>query len=315
MDLIRKTNIDFVSSRGRLFIITAVMAVVGLVACFVVGIDYGIDFTGGTQITVRFSKKTVGAEQIRFALGQMGYGGAELKSFGSDGEYLIRVGSQANPVQVSQRIVSSLRTSFPNDDVKLLGADNVAKKVSGDLAINSVIALLVAAVVIMIFVALRFEFSYGLSSIVALLHDVILAFVISVLFNKTGLLNLELSLNSIAAYLTILGYSINDKVVVFDRIRENREKHKGMSLSDLINLSINETLSRTIITGISVLAALLVLVFFGGDVLEGFAFTMFVGIVVGTYSSIYIASSFILWFTDRVRHKNIGQLHTANVKG
>jgi len=138
-----------------------------------------------------------------------------------------------------------------------------------------------------------------------------MAFAISVLFNKLGLINLELSINSIAAYLTILGYSINDKVVVFDRIRENREKHKGMSLSELINLSINETLARTLITGVSVLAALLVMVLFGGDVLEGFAFTMFIGIVIGTYSSIYIAASFVIWYTDRIKHKKVGSVGTA----
>ena len=137
---------------------------------------------------------------------------------------------------------------------------------------------------------------------------------LSVLFNHLGLLNLELSVNSIAAYLTILGYSINDKVVVFDRIRENREKHKGMNLAELINLSINETLSRTIITGVSVLGALLVLVFFGGNVLEGFAFTMFIGIVIGTYSSIWIAASFVLWYSDRIKHKKVGVVHAAPAK-
>ena len=138
-----------------------------------------------------------------------------------------------------------------------------------------------------------------------------MAFVISVLVNKLGILNLELSINSLAAYLTILGYSINDKVVVFDRIRENREKHRGMPLAELVNLSLNETLSRTLITGISVLAALLVMVFLGGDVLEGFAFTMFTGIVIGTYSSVYVASSFLIWYTERVKHKNVGAVaHT-----
>jgi preprotein translocase SecF subunit len=135
-----------------------------------------------------------------------------------------------------------------------------------------------------------------------------MAFIISVFFNKLGLINLEISINSIAAYLTILGYSINDKVVVFDRIRENREKHRGMPLAELVNLSLNETLSRTIITGMSVLGALLVMVFMGGDVLEGFAFTMFVGIVVGTYSSIYVASAFLIWYTERVKHKNVGSV-------
>ncbi len=311
MDLIKKTNIDFISSRGKLFLTSAIISVVGLIACFVLGIDLGIDFTGGTQVTVKFAKNSASTEQIRASLGRLGFSSAELKSFGAPGEYLIRIGVTGNPTEVSQRIVSGLQQKFPNDSVTLLGADNVAVKVSSELALNSILALVVAFVVMLIYIAIRFEFVFGLGAIVALLHDVVLAFVISVLFNKTGLLNLDLSINSIAAYLTILGYSINDKVVVFDRIRENREKHKGMSMSDLINLSINETLSRTIITGISVLAALLVLVFFGGDVLEGFAFTMFVGIVIGTYSSIYIASSFVLWYTDRVKHKNIGKVHTA----
>ncbi len=314
MDLIKKTNFDFISARGKLFAVSAIVAVVGIVACFVLGIDYGIDFTGGTEIKVKFAQNTAETEQIRSALTRMGYGGAELKSFGRDGDYIIRVGATGNPTQVSQNIVAGLQKAFPNESVSLLGADNVAKKVSSELALDSAIALVVAFVIMLFYIAFRFEFVFGLGAIVALLHDVVLAFIVSVLFNKTGLLNLELSINSIAAYLTILGYSINDKVVVFDRIRENREKHKGMSLGDLLNLSINETLSRTLITGISVLGALLVLVFFGGDVLEGFAFTMFVGIVIGTYSSIYIASSFVLWYTDRVKHKNVGKIHTASAK-
>lgn len=315
MDLIKKTNFDFVSSAGRLFMVSTIVAVVGIIACFIVGLDYGIDFTGGTQLTVRFNKGQVETEQIRQVISDLGYPGAQLKSFGSKGEYLIRVGAVGNPSEVSQKVVNNLQQSFPTENVELLGADNVAKTVSTELAIDSILALVVAVIIMLIYIAFRFEFVYGLGSIVALLHDVVLAFVISVLFNKLGLLNLELSINSVAAYLTILGYSINDKVVVFDRIRENREKHKGMNLSDLINLSINETLSRTIITGVSVLAALLVLIFFGGDVLEGFAFTMFVGIVIGTYSSIYIASSFVLWYTDRVLRKEVGAAHAAGAKG
>lgn len=315
MDLIKKTNIDFISSRAKLFMVSLVFAVVGLAASFALGIDKGIDFTGGTQITVRFDKNTVSTEQIRAAIGSLGYTGAELKSFGAPGEYLIRIGVVGNPSEVSARVVSSLQTKFPSDNVTLLGTDNVASKVSSELAIDSALAMVVAVLAILLYIAFRFEFVFGLGSIVALVHDVVLAFVVTSLFNKTGLLNLDLSINSIAAYLTILGYSINDKVVVFDRIRENREKHKGMSLPDLINLSLNETLSRTIITGVSVLAALLVLVFFGGDVLEGFAFTMFVGIVIGTYSSIYIAASFVLWYTDKVKHKNVGKMHTATAKG
>lgn len=311
MDLIKKTNIDFVSNRVAIFRASVIVALIGLAATFLPGmVDLGIDFTGGTQITVKFDNQSVSADQVRAAVGAIGYGNAEIKSFGATGEYLIRINETGRASEISASIVAGLQKSFANDTVTLLGADNVDPKVSSELALDSALSLFLATIIILLYVAFRFQFAYGLSAIVALAHDVVLAFVISVLFNKTGLLNLELSINSLAAYLTILGYSINDKVVVFDRIRENREKHKGMSLVDLVNLSLNETLSRTIITGVSVLAALLVMVFLGGDVLEGFAFTMFVGIVIGTYSSIYIASAFLIWYSDRVQHKNVGELHT-----
>lgn len=314
MDLIKQTNVDFVSRRNLFFMTSIIVNVVGLILVLIMGVDYGIDFAGGTQVTVAFLKKTVQTEDVRSALGAIGYKDAEIKSFGGEGQYLIRIQATGKASQVSAQIISELQRRFPADNVELLGADNVEKKISNELFRDSVIALVVAFLAIMLYVTLRFEWVFGLGSIVALLHDVLMAFVISVLFNKTGLLNLDLSINSIAAYLTIIGYSINDKVVVFDRIRENREKHKGMSLSQLVNLSLNETLSRTILTGVSVLAALLVMVFFGGSVLEGFAFTMFIGIVIGTYSSIYIATSFVIWYTDRVKHKNIGSVaSTAKV--
>jgi preprotein translocase subunit SecF len=311
MDLIKKTNIDFVSNRIAIFRASMIIALIGLAATFLPGmIDLGIDFTGGTQITVKFANQSTNADQVRAAVGAIGFGGAEIKSFGTTGEYLIRINETGRASEISAEIVAGLQKSFSNDTVTLLGADNVDPKVSSELAFDSALSLFLATIIILLYVAFRFQFAYGLSAIVALAHDVVLAFVVSVLFNKTGLLNLELSINSLAAYLTILGYSINDKVVVFDRIRENREKHKGMSLVDLVNLSLNETLSRTLITGVSVLAALLVMVFLGGDVLEGFAFTMFIGIVIGTFSSIYIASAFLIWYSDRVQHKNVGELHT-----
>ena len=314
MDLIKKTNIDFVTKRNIFFITSLVATVVGLIICFLPGmIDLGIDFTGGTQISVSFMNKSASADQVRNAVGNIGFTGAEIKSFGKDGDYLIRINQTGSSSAVSANIVSGLQKAFPKDNVVLLGADNVDPKVSNELAYDSALSLSIATIIILIYVAFRFQLAYGVSAVVALAHDVLMAFVISVLFNKLGWLNLELSINSLAAYLTILGYSINDKVVVFDRIRENREKHKGMSLSELVNLSLNETLSRTLITGVSVLAALLVLVFLGGDVLEGFAFTMFVGIVVGTYSSIYISSSFLIWYTDRVKHKNVGTVAQQKV--
>lgn len=306
MDLIKKTNVDFVSRRNLFFMTSIIVNIVGLILVLILGIDYGIDFEGGTEVKVAFRNNTVQAEDLRSAIGSIGYKDAEIKTFGGAGQYLVRIQATGKASEVSAQIVSELKRRFPKENVELLGADNVEKKISNELFRDSLIALTVAFLAIMLFVSLRFEWVFGLGSIVALLHDVLMAFVISVLFNKLGWLNLELNINSIAAYLTIIGYSINDKVVVFDRIRENREKHKGMSLSQLVNLSLNETLSRTILTGVAVLAALLVMVFFGGSVLEGFAFTMFIGIVIGTYSSIYIATSFVIWYTDRVKHKNVG---------
>jgi len=323
MDLIKKTNIDFVTSRNFFLRLSILASVIGLVVVLLpqlgLGlpklIEPGIDFTGGTQTTVSFANTATKAEQVRAALASAGYTSAEIKTFGKDGDFLIRINDfKDDASKVSADLVTKLNSAFSKNGeraVILLGADNVGAKVSAELATDAVISLIIATVIILLYVAFRFEFVYGVSAIVALAHDVTMAFVISVLVNKLGILNLELSINSLAAYLTILGYSINDKVVVFDRIRENREKYRSMPLAELVNHSLNETLSRTLITGISVLAALLVMVFLGGDVLEGFAFTMFIGIIVGTYSSIYVASSFLIWYTERVKHKNVGTVvHT-----
>ena len=324
MDLIKKTNIDFVTKRNFFLRLSIMASVIGLIVILLpqvpgLGlpklIEPGIDFTGGTQTTVSFANTATSAEDVRQALAKAGYTSAEIKTFGKDGDFLIRINDFKDEAsKVSADLVTKLNSAFSKNGEKaviLLGADNVGAKVSSEVATDAIISLIIATVIILLYVAFRFEFVYGISAIVALAHDVTMAFVISVLVNKLGILNLELSINSLAAYLTILGYSINDKVVVFDRIRENRERHRGMPLAELVNLSLNETLSRTLITGVSVLAALLVMVFMGGDVLEGFAFTMFIGIIVGTYSSIYVASSFLIWYTERVKHKNVGSVaHT-----
>ncbi len=324
MDLIKKTNIDFVTKRNFFLRLSIMASVIGLIVILLpqvpgLGlpklIEPGIDFTGGTQTTVSFANTATSAEDVRQALAKAGYTSAEIKTFGKDGDFLSRINDFKDEAsKVSADLVTKLNSAFSKNGEKaviLLGADNVGAKVSSELATDAIISLIIATVIILLYVAFRFEFVYGISAIVALAHDVTMAFVISVLVNKLGILNLELSINSLAAYLTILGYSINDKVVVFDRIRENRERHRGMPLAELVNLSLNETLSRTLITGVSVLAALLVMVFMGGDVLEGFAFTMFIGIIVGTYSSIYVASSFLIWYTERVKHKNVGSVaHT-----
>lgn len=311
MDLIKKTNIDFVSKRNAFFISSIVVTIVGLILVGILGVDYGIDFTGGTQVAIGFERPTVSPEEIRSSMSSIGYDNAEIKAYGGQGQYLIRVQESGEGTAVANQLVTTLQTKFSDNTVVLLQSEKIDAKVSSELAWDSTLALVAAFAMILVYVAFRFEFAYGLGAIVALLHDVLMAFALTVLMNKLGILNLETNINSIAAYLTILGYSINDKVVVFDRLRENRELHKNLSLKDLINLSLNETLSRTIITGISVLVALLVLMLFGGEVLEGFAFTMFIGIVVGTYSSIYIAASFVLWYSERTGTKNLGSASVA----
>ncbi len=157
----------------------------------------------------------------------------------------------------------------------------------------------------LIYIGLRFEFTFGLGAIIALVHDVIFTLGMIVIFDKLGIINLEINQGIVAALLTVVGYSVNDTVIIFDRIRENREKHKGIPFAKIANLSINETLSRTIITVLTVLIVLLVMDFFSGPVLQGFAFTMTVGVIVGTYSSIYIATSFVLWYMKKVKKINI----------
>ena len=321
MDLIKKTNIDFVTKRNTFLRVSILLSVLGTLAILLTQIsglglpklmEFGIDFTGGTETKVSFANTSIQAEEVRQALSSSKFGNPEIKSYGRPGDFLIRINeTQDNASKVSADMVEELNAKFSNggkNAVQLLGANNVGAKISSELAEDAAISLIAATLIILLYIAFRFEWAYGVSAIIALAHDVTMAFIISVLFNKLGILNLEISINSIAAYLTILGYSINDKVVVFDRIRENREKYRGMPLAELVNHSLNETLSRTIITGVSVLGALLVMVFLGGDVLEGFAFTMFVGIVVGTYSSIYVASAFLIWYTERVKHKNVGSV-------
>jgi preprotein translocase SecF subunit len=322
MDLIKKTNIDFVTKRNSFLRASILASIIGMIVILLPQIpglgmpklmEFGIDFTGGTETKVSFTNENIQAEEVRQALSSSKFGNPEIKSYGAPGDFLIRINeTQDNSSKVSADMIDELNAKFAANDgkdaVTLLGADNVGAKISSELAEDAAISLIAATLIILLYIAFRFEWAYGVSAVVALAHDVTMAFIISVFFNKLGLINLEISINSIAAYLTILGYSINDKVVVFDRVRENREKFRGMPLAELVNHSLNEPLRRTIITGVSVLGALLVMVFLGGDVLEGFAFTMFVGIVVGTYSSIYVASAFLIWYTERVKHKNVGSV-------
>ncbi len=297
MQFFHGTKIDFVGKRQIFFVVSAVLIVVGIASVLGLGVQYGIDFEGGTEIGVKFSQ-TVEAENIRSAVDGAGFNGSEIKSFGKENQFLIRVkDSEDAPTIVNQALVKA----FPGVDIETLKVDKIGPKIGKELRTDAFIAVLLAVVAILIYIGFRFEFVFGLGAIVALFHDVIITFSIITLVGHTGIINIEVNQTILAGMLTVVGYSINDSVIIFDRIRENKEVKKGTDFIYMVNLSINETLSRTVNTVLTSVLVLITLVLFGGPVLQGFAFTMLVGLITGTYSSIYIASSFVIWYLEKVK--------------
>lgn len=297
MQFFKKTNIDFVGKRGFFFVLSSVLIVCGILAVLILGVSYGIDFTGGAEVAIKFEKE-ISTDVLRSSLAKAGLVNEEIKSFGEANQFLIR---SKDAEKLSERIQQALQKTLPDNKIEILKEDNVGPKIGSELRTQAIIAVFLAVIAMLIYIAFRFEFVFGLGAIVALIHDVIFTFSFIVVVHHLGLMNLELNQTILAAMLTVVGYSINDTVIIFDRIRENREKHKGLSFRKLVNLSINETLSRTINTVITVLLVLITMVLLAGPVLQGFAFTMLVGIITGTYSSIFIASSFVIWYLERMK--------------
>lgn len=314
MQFFKETHIDFIGKRNTYFIVSLVTVLVTMFGALLSGVEFGIDFVGGSEIAVEFKSGGVSTSDIRSALEKSGFSGTEIKSFGQENQFLIRVrqssGGDAaamSAAQVSEGITAGLAKNIPGNTFTVLKVDTVGGKVSAEFGQMALLAVLLAVLAILVYIGLRFELIFGLGAIIALVHDLLIAFALSVILNKAGLLNLEITKEMIAAFLTVLGYSINDTVIIFDRIRENRELHKNMSFVDVVNLSINDTLSRTINTALTVIAVLVPLIFFGGDVLEGFAFAMLVGVIVGIYSSVYISSAFVVWYLENVKKVNVNE--------
>jgi len=294
MRLFKKTNIDFIGSRGRWYIISTSVIVAGLIGVAVKGIQFGVDFKGGTEIVVSFDQK-VEIGDIREALGKNGLEKSEIKSYGSGNSVLIRTTEQAEGAAVSNKITDALQRGLPGAKFEILKEDRIGPKIGKELRQDAIFAVLWAFVAILAYVAIRFKFAYGLGAVIALIHDIFTTFGVIIIVN--GLipgLNLEITQEVIAAFLTLVGVSVNDTVVIFDRIRENQKIYRSMSLAELMNKSLNETLSRTVITSGTIFLVLMVLLVFGGEVNRAFAFTMGFGIITGTYSSIYVASAFVL---------------------
>ena len=267
-------------------ILSLTLVVVSLLFLVFKGLNFGIDFKGGTLIELRSTESKINVSSLRDNLSQMNLGDVSVKNFGNESDFLIKFENNEKK-NVIQEIRSNLDKSFGNN-FSFRRVENVGPKVSTELLKSGVIAISVALFLMLIYIWIRFEWQFSLGAILALFHDVI------VTLGLFSLLNLEINLSIIAAVLTIVGYSMNDTVVIFDRVRENLRKYSDIKIFELTNISINETLSRTLITSITTLLALLSIFFFGGEILKGFSLAMIFGVIFGTYSSIYIANTVLV---------------------
>jgi preprotein translocase subunit SecF len=294
MRFFKKTNINFMAIRGKMYFLSTTIILLGFVSLFIKGVNYGIDFRGGTELVLSFSASPdIG--QLRAALTKAGFADSEIKSFGNDQTILIRTTKQEEGMTVAIKIKDAVQKDLSNLSFQVLREDKIGPKIGKELRRDAVYAVVATLFVILAYIAVRYKFIYGVGAVLSLYHDVLLTIgIISILDGVIPSLNLEITQEIIAAFLTLVGLSVNDTVVVFDRIRENSKIYRSMSLNDVMNKSLNDTLSRTIITSGTILLALLVLLFVGGEVLRGFAFTLTIGIITGTYSSIYIASAIVL---------------------
>jgi preprotein translocase subunit SecF len=304
MRLFKKTNVDFLGKRKMWYIVSAAFMLFGLSSLVFKGINYGIDFQGGTELVLGFQQK-VEISDIRVALTKVGLGKSEIKTYGSDNNVLIRTSEQAEGTSIADKIKGAVQNSFPDKKFEVLKEDKIGPKIGKELKRDAVYAVIWAMLAILAYIAIRFKFAYGFGAVIAMVHDILTTFGFLTLLN--GLLpglNLDISQEVIAAFLTLIGVSVNDTVIIFDRIRENEKIYRSMPLMEVMNKSLNDTLSRTIITSGTIFLVLVILLFFGGEVNRGFAFTMAFGIVTGTYSSIYVASAFVLdWKRYRSRAK------------
>lgn len=291
MQYFSKTDINFVGLRKNFAIFSGIIIVLGLAATLILKPVLGIDFKGGAEIAVNISGNPT-INDVRSIISNAGIKGTEIKSFGDANQFLIRI---MDVEEGPDMITAALTAGYSNEKVTMLKKDIIGPKIGAELFTEAIWAVVIAIVAILIYIAFRFEFNFGVGAIIALVHDVIATFSIIVVSHHLGLVDLELNQAILAGMLTVVGYSINDTVIIFDRIRENKDKHKGMNFVKMINMSINETLSRTINTTLTTILVLFVLFVFGGPVLQGFAYTMFFGIVFGTYSSIFIASNYVIW--------------------
>jgi len=376
MRIFQNLNVDFLGKRKLFYAISGALLLFGIINVIFRGLEFGVDFKGGSEIVLQFQKQ-VDISEIRNNVQNIGLADAEVKTFGGETGVLIRtelqeipreiypviidkiektindnfpgleksvidsssssvtyqfsnpdttkkllnilnnegfdaVGASVEPdnreiivsVGIADWIEENLREKMADNPFEILKEDKVGPKVGSELKEDAVIAIFLSLVVILLYLAFRFKFIFALGAVVSLFHNVLITLgLFSILYNVIPGLNLEIDLTIVAAFLTLIGYSINDTVVIFDRIRENLKIHKTVPLFDLINKSVSQTMSRTVLTGGTTLLTLLVLTIFGGEVLRAFAFTLFFGIIIGTYSSIFVAGALVYEYANRSQKK------------
>ncbi len=297
MELIRpNTHIDFIGKKKYTLWLSAIVLLISLGSVFLFGgLKYGVDFAGGILIQVKFSKP-VDISEVRNAMDTIGSKEAMVQAFGGENEYLIRVEKASGDLEaLSKKIQVSLQEQFKDKPLEIRRVEVVGPKVGKDLKEKAMLAVGLSFLAILIYVAWRFkQVSYGLGGIVALFHDVIIT------YGAISIAGIEYSLNVLAVILTIIGFSINDTIVIFDRVREDVKKFRKEDLETIFNTAINETLGRTILTSGTVMMVVLILFFFGGPVIHDFAFALIVGLITGTYSTVYIASPVVLFWEQHI---------------
>ncbi|MCD6337197.1 MAG: protein translocase subunit SecF [Candidatus Marinimicrobia bacterium] len=272
------------------FTISIVIIIAGIVSLIFQGLNYGVDFAGGAKMQIVF-KESISAEDLRSLFTEKDLGNPEIKSSGTD-EYMITI--NANEAENSDDLIKEALTGV---DYTILQIDKVGPKMGHEMRNNSYKAVGIALLLILIYITVRFEFKFAIGAVVALLHDILITLAFFSFFQW------EFSLPVLAAFLTIVGYSLNDTIVVYDRIRENIKIHKGKPLLEVINLSINQSLSRTIITSLTTFVVVLILAIFGGQVLFGFSIAIVVGVIVGTYSSMFVAAPILIAWEHRFKEE------------
>lgn len=291
MQFFGETHIDFIKLRWKATAVSAIIILAGIASMIIKGgPKYGVDFLGGTVIQMQFPQAP-NLGDVRQALANAGFADAELKTFGAANEVLLRVQKQAEGSSISETIMKALHDAFPQNQPQERLVESVGPKIGKELRSAAIWATIISLILILIYVSFRFEFIFAVGAVVALFHDVM------VTLSFFSLLDMEVNLTVVAAFLTIVGYSLNDTIVVMDRIRENRRIHRDGNIEKIINLSVNQTLGRTIITSLTVFIVVLILLFFGGDVIYNFSFAMTVGVISGVYSTVYIAAPIVVeWY-------------------